>query len=360
MPPAMACGQEREADRPPQSPAPAGPAPCLLAVPQDLAGMRIDRVLPALVPDLSRTEAHRLIERGRVRVEGTIVSRPSLRVRPDDAIEIALEPRPPAGSLVPEPLPLDVRFEDDHLAVIQKPAGLVMHPGAGRREGTLAARILARYGPLPGAPGRPGLVHRLDRDTSGLIVVARHAAALRRLQAAITAREVERVYEALVWGEPRAAAGTIEAPIARSRRDRTRMSAAGGGGRPAATEYQVVERFDRLASRLEVRLRTGRTHQIRVHLAFIGHPVIGDPTYGGRPRSLLAVPVAERERARLLLQAIDRQALHAFRLAFNHPVTGEALRFEAERPADIERCLVILRKGNNLRVHPGKETVHEG
>jgi 23S rRNA pseudouridine1911/1915/1917 synthase len=305
--------------------------------------MRIDRALPALLPELSRTEAQRLIQHGRVRLGGRVVSRPSLKVQPEDAIEIAWEPRGPAAPLVPEPLPLDVRYEDEHLVVILKPAGLVMHPGAGRREGTLAARILARYGPLPGAPGRPGLVHRLDRDTSGLIVVARDTHTLRRLQAAIADRQVERIYEALVWGDPRAAAGTIEAPIARSRRDRTRMAAARAGGRPAASEYRVVERFARLASRLEVRLRTGRTHQIRVHLAFIGHPVIGDPTYGGRPLRLTAIPAAERERARLLLQAIDRQALHAHRLAFKHPMTGVELGFEAARPADMEHCLNILR-----------------
>jgi 23S rRNA pseudouridine1911/1915/1917 synthase len=313
-----------------------------LLVPPELAGTRVDRVLAALLPELSRAEAQRLIERGRVRFRGEAapVGRPSQPVRPGETIVVELEPAPPA-SLAPEPLPLDVRYEDEHVAVLLKPAGLVMHPGAGRREGTLAARLLARYGSLPGPGSRPGLVHRLDRDTSGLVVVARTAPALRRLQAAIAAREVERTYDALVWGETSAAEGTIDAPIARSRRDRTRM-AARAGGRPATTVYRSIERFHRMASRLEVGLRTGRTHQIRVHLALIGHPVIGDPTYGGRPKKLLAFPAEERERVRRVLNAIDRQALHAFRLAFRHPVTEEAIVVTAEHPPDFGRVLAIL------------------
>jgi 23S rRNA pseudouridine1911/1915/1917 synthase len=316
-----------------------------LTVPEELTGVRIDQALARLIPELSRTEAHRLIDRGFVRVAGKPVSRSSLRLQSGDAIDVALESRPPRSSLEPERLPLDIRYEDEHLAVLHKPAGLVMHPGAGRRRGTLVARLKARYGDLPGASVRPGLVHRLDRDTSGLLVVALTPVALRRLQAQVAAREVERTYEALVWGEPRAAAGIIEVPIGRSRRDRTRMAPLRDRGRPAVSEYRVVERFG-LASRLEVALRTGRTHQIRVHLQFIGHPVVGDPTYGGRPRSLVALPASERARALRLLKAIDRQALHAFRLAFAHPVTGATLCFEAERPADLARCLAILREKN--------------
>ncbi len=322
----------------------------VLAVPPDLAGTRIDRALAVLLPELSRTEAHRLIEHGLVRLAGSAVARPSQRLRGGEAIEVEWAPPPPPG-LEPEPIALEVRYEDEHLAVIAKPAGLLMHPGAGARRGTLAAGLLARFGALPGAGGRPGLVHRLDRDTSGLVVVARSPLALRRLQAAVAARVVERTYEALVWGVPRPVEGTIDFPLARSRSDRTRMTAVRRGGartvgvsRPALTEYRVVEPLG-LGSRLEVRLLTGRTHQIRVHLAAIGHPVVGDPTYGGRPASLVAVPVPERERARRLLAAIDRQALHAFRLAFRHPMTGEEMRFEEPRPADLEACLAILRLG---------------
>jgi 23S rRNA pseudouridine1911/1915/1917 synthase len=321
-----------------------------LTVPPDLAGTRIDRALAVLLPELSRTEAHRLIERGLVRLGGTPVARASQRLKAGDEIEVEWAPPLPAG-LEPEAIPLDVRYEDEHLAVIAKPAGLVMHPGAGARRGTLAAGLLARYGALPGAAGRPGLVHRLDRDTSGLVVVARSPLCLRRLQAAVAAREVERTYEALVWGAPHPAAGVVDLPLARSRSDRTRMAAVRRGGartvgriRPATTEYRVVEPLG-LASRLEVRLLTGRTHQIRVHLASIGHPVIGDPTYGGRPASLVAIPAAERERAKRVLEAIDRQALHAFRLAFRHPMTGEEMRFVEPRPADLEACLAILREG---------------
>ncbi len=322
------------------------PAVRALAVPPDLSGNRIDRVLAVLLPEISRAEAQRWIEQGCVRLGGETVSRPSQRVQAGQAIEVALIPSPAPGSIAPENLPLDIRYEDEHLAVLVKPAGLVMHPGAARREGTLAARLLGRYGSLPGATVRPGLVHRLDKDTSGLLVIARTPLALRQLQQLVARRQVERTYEALVWGEPRQAEGIIDVPIARSRRDRTRMVPR-AGGRPAASEYRVVERFGRLASRIEVKLHTGRTHQIRVHLSHIGHPVIGDPAYGGRPRNLVAVPAAERECASRVLAAIHRQALHAFRLAFRHPATGEELSFEAERPADVEACLAILRQGRS-------------
>jgi 23S rRNA pseudouridine1911/1915/1917 synthase len=275
------------------------------------------------------------------------VNRPSFRLHPGDPIDVESLPRPPS-TLEPESIALDVRYEDDHLVVLVKPAGLVCHPGAGMREGTLAAGLIARYGDLPGHPMRPGLVHRLDRNTTGLMVVARTPAALRQLAAAVGTRRVERHYEALVWGEPREAKGVIEVAIGRSRQDRKRMAAVRRGGRPAVTEYRVAE-FLGLGSRLEVALVTGRTHQIRVHLRHLGHPVIGDPTYGGRPRSLIAVPAAERGRARRLLDAVGRQALHAFRIRFDHPITGEGLAFEAERPADMEACLAILREGRGSR-----------
>jgi 23S rRNA pseudouridine1911/1915/1917 synthase len=312
-------------------------------VPAELAGERIDRALASLLPELSRAEAHRLIARGLVRAAGVSVERPSTRVKAGEAIAVEIEPQP-AGPLLPEAMFLDVRYEDEHLAVLVKPAGLVMHPGAGARQGTLAAGLLARYGGLPGDPARPGLVHRLDRDTTGLLVIARTTLALRRLQAAVAAREVARTYEALVWGEPRHVAGLIAVPIARSRRDRRRMVVARIGGREAVTAYRVVEPLG-IASRLFLDLRTGRTHQIRVHLKHLGHPVVGDPAYGGRPGSWVALPAAERGRARRLLAAIDRQALHAAGLVFVHPMTGEPLVFTAARPADMEACLAILREG---------------
>lgn len=315
----------------------------VLTVPAELAGERIDRALARLLPGISRTEAHRLLRRGLVHLAGAPVARPSLRVETGAEIAVELAP-PPPSALLPVAMPLDVRYEDEHLVVLVKPAGLVMHPGAGTRRPTLAAGLVARYGELPGDPVRPGLVHRLDRDTTGLLVVALSPLAHRALQAAVAARAVQRTYEAIVWGEPREARGRIEAAIARSRRDRTRMVVVRGGGRAAITAYHVVEPLG-IASRVLLDLVTGRTHQIRVHMQHLGHPVVGDPVYRGRPPSLVAVPAAERGRARRLLAAIDRQALHAARLAFTHPVTGVAMAFTAERPADMEACLAVLRAG---------------
>ena len=318
----------------------------VVRVPPELAGERIDRALARLLPELSRSEAHRLLRRGLVRLAGGRVARPSIRVGAGDEIALEIAP-PPPSALAPVTMQLDVRYEDAHLIVLVKPAGLVMHPGAGTRRPTLVAGLLARYGELPGDPVRPGLVHRLDRDTTGLLVVARSALAHRALQAQVAARAVTRTYEALVWGELREAAGRIEAPIARSRRDRTRMVVVPSGGRGAITTYRVVEPLG-IASRVLLDLVTGRTHQIRVHMKHCGHPVVGDHVYGGRPSSLVAVPSAERGRARRLLAAIDRQALHAAHLAFTHPVTGVEMVFAAERPADMEGCLSVLRAGRDL------------
>jgi 23S rRNA pseudouridine1911/1915/1917 synthase len=321
---------------------PAAPEVRRFPVPPALAGERLDRALAALVPDMSRSEARRAIDGDQVTLESGINPRPSARLAAGDAILLRWAPVPPLR-VVPEPLPLDVRYEDEHVLVILKPAGLVVHPGAGAREGTLVGGLLWRYPALPGDPLRPGLVHRLDRDTSGLMVVARSAVAHRALAAQVARRTMLRRYEALVFGEPRESAGVIAAPIGRSRRDRTRMAVVRRGGREAMTDYRVVERLG-IASRLELDLRTGRTHQIRVHLEHIGHPVIGDPKYGGRPRSLVALPAGERGRARRLLDTMGRQALHAFELAFDHPLTAERLTIRAERPPDLEVALAILRE----------------
>jgi 23S rRNA pseudouridine1911/1915/1917 synthase len=314
-----------------------------LVTPPELAGQRIDRALAILAAGVTRTEVQRAIAAGLVLLNGRPSARPSERLQAGDEITLRLPARAPLA-LVPEPIALDVRYEDAHLAVLMKPAGLVVHPGAGVRTGTLVAGLLARYGSLPGDPLRPGLVHRLDRDTSGLLVVALTREALQGLAAQVAARSMRRRYEAIVWGEPKPSAGVITAAIGRSRRDRTRMAIARAGGRMAETGYETVEVFG-IATRLAVDLRTGRTHQIRVHLEHLGYPVVGDPVYSGRPRSLIRFPVAERDRARRLLSTLRRQALHAFELGFVHPVTGEPLAIQAERPADLAQALAILRGG---------------
>jgi 23S rRNA pseudouridine1911/1915/1917 synthase len=252
--------------------------------------------------------------------------RPAHRVRAGERVRVEIPPPAPAA-LTPEPIPLAVVFEDADLLVVDKPAGLPVHPGAGRATGTLVHAVLAHCPDLPGIGGRerPGIVHRLDKDTSGLLVVAKTEAALRALQAQIQSREVRREYLALVWGRVARAEGTIDAPIGRDPRHRTRMAVV-PAGRRAVTGYRVVERFDD-ATLLELRLETGRTHQIRVHCASIGHPVVGDPTYGRRPNAW----------------GLRRQALHAHRLAFAHPGSGVALSFTSALPGDIAGALARLR-----------------
>jgi 23S rRNA pseudouridine1911/1915/1917 synthase len=292
-----------------------------VVVPEALAGERVDRAL-ALLTGWSRSAVRTLIDDGAVTVDGRPVPR---RARLDAGAILAWSDAPPRPEL-PGPDPsVDVRvaYEDDDVVVVDKPAGLVVHPGAGHQDGTLVHGLLARYDLTGvGDPERPGIVHRLDRETSGLLVVARTPAAYDALVAALASHEVTRRYDAAVVGRPDAAQGTIDAPIGRSVRHPTRM-AVRTGGRPARTHYEVVERYDD-AARLAVTLETGRTHQIRVHLAAIGHPVLGDPVYG-------------RADAR-----VARPFLHAAELAFVHPVTGVPVRCSSPLPDDLEAALRAL------------------
>ncbi len=241
-----------------------------------------------------------------------------------------------ASTLHPEQIPLTVMYEDDDLLVVDKPAGMTVHPGAGRSSGTLVHAVLAHYPTLPriGAADRPGIVHRLDKDTSGLLVVAKTEAAWRGLQAQIQSRRARRDYVALVHGRVRPSSGVIDAPIGRNRRHRTRMAVV-ASGRHAVTHYRVAESFAEVTL-LQVRLDTGRTHQIRVHCAHVGHPIVGDPVYGRR-----ANPWGMR-----------RQALHAHALAFAHPRSGASLAFSAPLPADIEEALRVLRAASGHRIRP--------
>ena len=314
-----------------------------LSVPEAARGERLDRYLATAQTDLSRNRLQQLIRDGRVTVNDR-PGRASQRLIPGDTLAIELPGRPLDAGLEPEPLALDIVFEDDWLLVVNKPAGLVVHPGAGVHQGTLVHGLLHHAPGIAGVggPGRPGIVHRLDKDTSGLMVVAKHDRAWRGLVEAIQARTVSRVYQALVWGRPGSDGGVIDTAFGRHSRDRRRMAVLGAGGKPARTRWSVIERFP-LATLLQVRLDTGRTHQIRVHLEHIGHPVLGDPTYGGRGKKQLRLSDSQRSLAAALLDCMRRQALHASELGFSHPVTGEDLRFVRPVPADFSRALDMLR-----------------
>ena len=295
-----------------------------LQVSSELAGERLDRVL-ATVPEIgSRALAVRMLAEGEVLVDGR-TARKSERLRGGETIEY--EPPPEQVPLVREERQLALVYEDEHLLVVDKPAGISVHPGAGRASGTLANALVA-YGARGGeAPERPGIVHRLDRDTSGLMVVARSEVAFLGLRRLVRRHEIEREYLALVAGRPRSRKGTIEAPIGRDRRHPTKRSLETDKPHAAVTHFELRELLARHAL-LGVRLETGRTHQIRVHLAAINLPVAGDPVYGV---------------ARDL--GLERQFLHACRLAFLHPVTGEEIELASPLPADLELALARARAG---------------
>jgi 23S rRNA pseudouridine1911/1915/1917 synthase len=309
----------------------------ILRTDADALKARLDTWLAKHLPDLSRARIQSLIEDGQVLLEGR-PARASARLRPGQTISIHVPPPTPATPQ-PEDIPLDVVFEDAHLVVLNKPAGLVVHPGAGTPHGTLVNALLRHVRDLSGVGGvlRPGIVHRLDRGTSGLLVVAKDDETHRSLARQFAGRSVEKEYEALVLGIPAPKAGTITTPIGRDPVHRRKMSIRAPRGREARSDYRVVAAFDG-AAHLRVRIHTGRTHQIRVHLASIGHPVVGDATYGGT-----RTPSSRRVAAREALLSLRRPALHAARLAFVHPLTGEHLSFTAPLPPDMMAVLACLR-----------------
>jgi len=313
---------------------PADSAPVMVSAAEGEAGLRLDRLLAAHLPELSRSRLKSLIESGHVTLAETAVRDPSLRVRRGHEFAV-LVPATAEAMPAAQPMALEIRFEDAHLLVVDKPAGMVVHPAPGNPDGTLVNALLAHCGDsLSGIGGvrRPGIVHRLDKDTSGLIVVAKSEAAHRALSRDFAARQIERAYAAFVWGMPAGSAGEIAGNIGRSAVNRKKMAVVGAGkGRSATTRWRVERRFGTAAALLECRLATGRTHQIRVHLAHAGYPLIGDPVYGGRGgRALgrLGPPGAE-------IRAFPRQALHARLLGFVHPATGERLIFESSLPDDL-------------------------
>ncbi len=310
-----------------------------LTMPAGLAGRRLDQALAELLPEYSRSRLKEWIEAGSVRVDGR-TARPRDRLAGTE--RVVLEATLPARiAVLPQPIALEIVHEDAGLMVVNKPAGLVVHPGAGNPDRTLVNALLAREPELAALP-RAGIVHRLDKDTSGLLLVARtldvHTALVRMLQA----RDIHREYQAVCSGVM-TAGGTVEAAIGRHRSDRLRM-AVRSDGRAAVTHYRVIRRY-RAHTHLRVQLETGRTHQIRVHLAHIGFPIIGDPVYGRR----LAVPAGATPALAALLRGLARQALHAARLEFAHPKTGERLNIEAPLPQDLRSLLQAL--DEDLQAH---------
>ena len=342
--------------------------------PQQAGGQRIDSFLAEEIGSLSRSRLKMLILEGRVSQNGRVLKIPSEPVRPGATYSVD-RPSPVAAQPVAQEIPFNILYEDGDLIVLDKPAGLVVHPAPGNEDGTLVNALLAHCGDsLPGIGGerRPGIVHRLDKDTSGVMVVAKTEMALATLSATFAARDIDRFYLALCWGTPHPPAGEIEGAIGRDPRDRKRMAVVGHGGKPALTRYQLLRAWHAEPARppaasrsaagrsavspsavgssavgsgvalLECRLATGRTHQIRVHLAAQGYPIVGDPVYLRRiPGSARSVPGP----ARGMLLDFPRQALHAARLGFAHPRTGQALSFESSPPPDMQALLTYLDTG---------------
>jgi len=306
----------------------------LTAGPED-AGERLDRMLALRLGEGSRSQAKRLILAGHILRDGATITDPSARVKSGQVFTIAI-PEPEPDHPEPQAIPLDIRFEDEHLLVLDKPAGMVVHPAPGNLDRTLVNALLAHCGEsLAGIGGvrRPGIVHRLDKDTSGLMVVAKTDLAHQGLSADFAVHALLRAYRAFVWGVPTPKSGEIHGNIGRDPANRKKMTVVPRGGKEAITGYEVLKSFGIHAALVECRLRTGRTHQIRVHMSNNGYPLIGDPCYGGRSgrRRRLSLPIA-----------FERQALHSHRLGFKHPSSGDWLEFVSDLPSDMEELQAIL------------------
>ena len=306
----------------------------------ELDGARFDQAAARLFPDFSRAKLQEWIRAGKLRLDGS-VARQRAAVQSGATLTLAATLEPEV-SWRAQSLPLNIVFEDEHLLVVDKPAGVVVHPGAGNPHGTLVNALLAYRPELAQLP-RGGIVHRLDKETSGLLVVAASTLAHRELVARLQRKDVQRDYLAVVRGRPTGGA-TIDAPIGRHPRQRTRMAVVEHGGKKAVTHYRIEERFADYAS-LAVELETGRTHQIRVHLAHRGFPIVGDPVYGGR----LQLPAQCSQELADALRSFSRQALHARRLCFAHPASGEPCEFHSELPQDMAGLLTTLRRENPER-----------
>jgi len=317
------------------------PEPAPIIAPETAAGQRLDRFLAESAGVASRARAKTLIESGLVSRDGVVLRQSAEKVVAGGRYLVVLPP-PVAAVPQPESIALAILYEDADLIVLDKPAGLVVHPAPGNEDGTLVNALLGHCGDaLPGIGGerRPGIVHRLDKDTSGVMVVAKTEAALATLSAAFAARDLDRAYLALCWGLPNPSNGEIEGAIGRDPRDRKRMAIVSHGGKAALTRYRTLRQRDSALSLLECRLATGRTHQIRVHLAARGHAIVGDPVYLRRiPAAAKSLPPALRD----LALDFPRQALHAHRLGFAHPRTGAPLNFTTPPPPDMRDLLAAL------------------
>ena len=332
-------------------------------VPQGEHPERADQFLARQIANSSRSKVQHAIAAGVVLLNGKILDRPSYKIRGGDLLRITI-PKPPPVHAEPENIPLDIVFEDDQLIIINKPAGMVVHPAHGSRSGTLVNALLhhikfplltkegAEGGP-GGDPNRPGIVHRLDKDTSGLLVVAKTEEAHRNLAKQFFHHTAQRIYNAIVWGNFKERTGHIETLLGRHPRDRKRFAVInepplylkekdGGGGKLAITDYAVVEEYSGF-SLVELKLQTGRTHQIRVHMQHIGHPVFGDETYGGRAMNVMRQDIPQwKSKIEHLLVQMPRQALHARTLRLHHPATGELMEWSAPLPEDMQNILAQL------------------
>lgn len=323
-------------------------------IPPDRSGMRLDKALALMLKDcLSRTAARAVIEAGGVEVDGHPQIQADATTRQGQHLRVRL-PEPEKATAIAQPMDLAIVYEDDDVIVLDKPAGLVVHPACGNPDGTLVNGLVAHCaGRLSGMGGdlRPGIVHRLDKDTSGLMVVACHDIAHRALSAQFSGHRLARVYHALVWGWPYPSSGRIETRLARSPTDRRKVAVTNAAqdaehGKLAITHYRTLATFGPLASLIECRLETGRTHQIRVHMSHIGHPIVGDATYGPPPRALLRTQA--KNHLLPLLRAFPRQALHATELDFIHPTDNTPRHFTSPLPKDMQELVVLMEAGTKI------------
>ncbi len=318
-----------------------------IRVPPGKIPERLDVFLARQVGEITRSKVQEMIQSGEVTVDNK-TSKPSYKIRPGDLIKLEVLSRPPLD-LTAEDIPLEIVYEDEWLVVINKPAGMVVHPAQGNRSGTLVNALLGHYQEL--APSddedRPGIVHRLDKETTGLLVACKRDPALSKLAEMFRERKIKREYYALVWWQMPNRQGTVDAPIGRDPRDRKKFSIH-SGGKAARTHWKLLETFDYL-SLLSVRLETGRTHQIRIHMSSIGHPVFGDPDYAGRNRQLGKLSSSQRREVAGYFEHVTRQMLHARTLGFEHPVTGEEMHFESPMPPDFQWMLDQLRSIEDIR-----------